>query len=428
MSEVYGNAVLNIAATHAKDGSAGLFHTRKPRKMSREFFRVTGSDVNWEISGQMQSDEIERLLGQSPLNQRGWAFQERLLAKRTLHFTTEQILFECRGYMISELHQIYHNTDAGYFPKHLFMSNWKFIVAEYSKRYLSRSEDKLVALSGIARFLQQKLDGQFSAGLWNGDLAKEIMWSCYENENPPQLYRLDPIPYRAPTWSWAATDFPINFDWTVLALGSLLGEEVDLKAVRDYHPLEPILIHDLAATCVPLGADPLGQIQYAELRLKCRPLLDRQMLLSRYPTRVRVRYDDLKLGVADQVVRDELFFGLAHQLYKLPEGYKSQAERHNEIPPVLEAVGFGDSPPNRDYHDMSMFISGIIVKPVGQTKRGYFTRLGVFAIGLSLSEYEKWRYSLAATDNIEDAANEALYEFSLGLGEDGIKQYTIVIL
>jgi len=49
-------------------------------------------------------DDPQSNLGTSPcpLSRRGWAFQERLLAPRTLHYTAEQLIWECTKFSVSE--------------------------------------------------------------------------------------------------------------------------------------------------------------------------------------------------------------------------------------------------------------------------------------------------------------------------------------
>jgi len=37
MSEIYSNAVVNLAATDAKDGSVGLFHERDVLRVARQY-------------------------------------------------------------------------------------------------------------------------------------------------------------------------------------------------------------------------------------------------------------------------------------------------------------------------------------------------------------------------------------------------------
>jgi hypothetical protein len=71
MVEVYGSAVVNIAAMNASDGSMGLFVARDAFKVERQYFQ-TGKGNVFEIVDNYMS---ERCLVDTPLPTRAWAFQ-----------------------------------------------------------------------------------------------------------------------------------------------------------------------------------------------------------------------------------------------------------------------------------------------------------------------------------------------------------------
>ncbi len=84
-----------------------------------------------------------------------------------------------------------------------FHAEWFQIVEEYSGRQLTRQNDKLVALSGIATRIQQDSGYHYLAGLWRESLLLDLLWHIDPHENP-----MPPHPrakeYMAPTWSWAS--------------------------------------------------------------------------------------------------------------------------------------------------------------------------------------------------------------------------------
>src|SRR6266536_1272484 len=110
MSQVYRNAILNIAATGASNGSEGLFHMR-------DFSKVPPLPIftNWEGRWTMGSgpnmgnkyflieyDFAAKDISDAPLNRRAWVLQERLLSSRTIHFSRRQIYWECWGNVFCE--------------------------------------------------------------------------------------------------------------------------------------------------------------------------------------------------------------------------------------------------------------------------------------------------------------------------------------
>ncbi|KAH9207793.1 heterokaryon incompatibility, partial [Leptodontidium sp. 2 PMI_412] len=77
MADIYENAELVVSATGAKDGSEGLFRERKPVQI-------------------LASDDTQDSSTFNPLLTRAWAFQEKLLATRIVHFADHELVWECK--------------------------------------------------------------------------------------------------------------------------------------------------------------------------------------------------------------------------------------------------------------------------------------------------------------------------------------------
>ncbi|KAJ3533791.1 hypothetical protein NM208_g7826 [Fusarium decemcellulare] len=77
-------------------------------------------------------------------------------------------------------------------------------------RDLTVPEDKLPAISGVASVFGSRRQDAYLAGLWEGDIQIGLLW---HSENRKGLKR--PSKFRAPSWSWAAYDGPIEtaYDW-----------------------------------------------------------------------------------------------------------------------------------------------------------------------------------------------------------------------
>jgi hypothetical protein len=77
--------------------------------------------------------------------------------------------------------------------------DWNGVVYAYSRRAISKSEDKLLAISGIAEKWAEAMGDEYLAGLWRRNLPVGLLWvSNSSGEERPY--------YRAPSWSWASTD------------------------------------------------------------------------------------------------------------------------------------------------------------------------------------------------------------------------------
>ena len=72
------------------------------------------------------------------------------------------------------------------------------VVEEYTKRKLTRVDDRLTAVGGIARVFQHHTEDTYIAGIWLEDLAQSLSWwphyglEKYETEIGPTFLGLLP--------------------------------------------------------------------------------------------------------------------------------------------------------------------------------------------------------------------------------------------
>ena len=247
MHKVYTRCYLNIAATGAKDGTEGLFATRSA---DCELKPLT---IEWLPPSHVQSAEaprpkyvltdwlfLERELLLAPLNRRGWVLQERLLAPRILHFGSRQLFWECSRGVLCERFPItlplcMRKTRAANFSSLKYAYGepipdtssgnavkaeagetegpyklWTNVVSAYSNSALSFSTDKLIALSGIAKIMEERLNDQYIVGMWRRYLASQLLWKVDDASQASGKPSTRPIPHRAPTWSWMSLDAKIH--------------------------------------------------------------------------------------------------------------------------------------------------------------------------------------------------------------------------
>ena len=107
-------------------------------------------------------------------------------------------------------------------------NGWVKLVEDYTRRKLTYGMDKLPALSGLARLIEQRTGDKYFAGLWKCHIIEDLAWTVYGRslitaasafgqggdvltdlrgsvQVPP------PSTYRAPSWSWASLDAPVIF-------------------------------------------------------------------------------------------------------------------------------------------------------------------------------------------------------------------------
>jgi hypothetical protein len=90
MHEIYRHADLNISATAANDGFGGLFQKRNPLVL----YPCTSSRRVGLVAFTSPLIRFTLEVLQGPVNRRSWVFQERMLARRVLHFCSIQIFWD----------------------------------------------------------------------------------------------------------------------------------------------------------------------------------------------------------------------------------------------------------------------------------------------------------------------------------------------
>jgi hypothetical protein len=218
MTEIYRGCAFNIAASAAGEGFLNDFSIPRPPTFTPQW----GTKENIKLHLTRQSS-FDRDVTRAPLNLRGWVLQERLLSPRILHFARYQIYWECSRTIASEEYQ-HHLPSHLYSPRARRMRGYweripadsgdrenlyvKFynVIREYSDCALTNPQDKLVAVSGIARLMQKTLKDDYVAGYWLKTLPRALLWSV---STRPQVSSA--IQYRAPSWSWASTDGELDF-------------------------------------------------------------------------------------------------------------------------------------------------------------------------------------------------------------------------
>ncbi|KAF1998879.1 HET-domain-containing protein [Amniculicola lignicola CBS 123094] len=250
MSNVYRYAYINIAVTGAAEATEGCFWERHPQAV-----KPTEFSVQWDKCEETESKRYQvvpdhhiwaQKLFNEPLNQRSWVLQERILAPRVLHFSHEQLFWECREFTACETYYRglptslqdnrliniktlslseeskddrwpakYVSTDVntnatlmgrawGAFTA-LFRpiilqevtlrstmksasvyQDWDAVVEMYSLTSLTRQCDKLVAISGLAMAVsidESNSPGDgYLAGLWQSSLPSHLLWTTATTE------------------------------------------------------------------------------------------------------------------------------------------------------------------------------------------------------------------------------------------------------
>jgi hypothetical protein len=122
---------------------------------------------------------------------------------------------------------------------------WPSIVTDYSKRRLTFPSDKLPALAGIAMVVHQNTGYQYVAGLWREAMLREVCWKAVSTlslgKGPANSYDRPGFAvaeYRAPSFSWASVDDPVELQTSSSELGkceaSLHDVQIELRGQNQF--------------------------------------------------------------------------------------------------------------------------------------------------------------------------------------------------
>ena len=110
-----------------------------------------------------------------------------------------------------------------------FHQRWFELIGTYSRGNLTQTEDKLIAIAGVAQAVQDATGFTYLAGLWAEHLLFNLLW--FVRRGPGRR----PAVYRAPSWSWAALDGNVGHDIVPetsklkMSLGDRQAEVIDWR-------------------------------------------------------------------------------------------------------------------------------------------------------------------------------------------------------
>lgn len=227
----------------------------------------------------MPTNEYHAEISKAKLSTRGWCEQERVLSPRILHFTSQQIYWDCYESMANEVWPKGHPTwnriwdvrpwtilqdlalhhgsllSEGDITPHIKyavddpMTSWYRMAYNYARTELTKPKDRLVAIAGLASAMQPYLKAKpsdYLAGVWQQSLPYGLLWSArWINRKAGTRVRSDPSDlekYQGPSWSWAS----VNWGITMEAWNTNLSPHEAIASVESYKI-------DLLSNDVPYG-------------------------------------------------------------------------------------------------------------------------------------------------------------------------------
>jgi hypothetical protein len=280
MAMIYDNAYITLCATGAKDGATGLFldrtgvhtiagtHDTIPytvyvrQMLCHATFEIAIDAKDVASTAKNRGYRPRDLPGQT----RGWIAQEQLISRRVVHFTQEELMWDCREDVACECTSIKEHMFGALSFKQFALaglhdidrawSSWYQILEDFVVRDFKYDSDRLPALSGLAQRFEESAGanlGTYCAGLWGSNFPRGLMWEtarpgkrCFDTERKGLMSS-------PPSWSWAGMK-PMSLSWPL----SLASDDIQINVfnVRTY----------------PSTADPKGMVNGGYVLLEGRLL------------------------------------------------------------------------------------------------------------------------------------------------------------
>lgn len=457
MHDIYENAHITLSASYPPKEGRGLFSKTALYQIPK---RILVKDVEGQArtlhfqSPISHPDFMEKRI--SPIWMRAWSLQERLLSPRLLIFGSDELSWQC-----SECNQCECGLDQEKTKGQLLTGSWKGpaagllqptsrkmldlvfnenasspgqlrivwrqILELYSGLHLTKPQDILLAIAGLAQSFNKRLGGlKYSAGIWYEQLTTSNAPNPQEETVLDLLWRLRyrrdarrddlPMPVIDATWSWAHIQAPIIYPFVQdkliaqYAMVVRVGGAINVpKLPEDSEEIaKQAWNHDMYTDAPPSGVTLLGRLWPTELtRITTR--------ISAEQTGERELEYHLGEPVSGSGVKEPLEAGQILVMPPPKEGASSQ-ERFERIPPVCFyadnlktvvegpvfclAMGiFRRKPINKDLQEKCIF-AGLVLEAVGHmaNKEGYDPNLTkrktdelVFRrLGLAYSTFGGW--------------------------------------
>lgn len=312
----------------------------------------------------------------SPLSRRAWTLQERLLSPRILHFGKRQVFWECKidkacetwpepkPKIVPTSQTTSRSRSEDFISQELYgitvdplHEHWDEIVEAYTDANLTKAEDKLVAISGLAKEIFNDTKDAYYAGHWRKDFIRGLFWYV---QHPK---RTGITAYRAPSWSWASVDGKVTF---------LVRRAFKYTNLCKFQTARTVGIDGTSCST--------GQIEYGFCSFRGRVMAasrcERQGISYRLVIMEELSGDGLEGSdvefYPDLITKTELSNAICLPILNYQE---TGSEKENQwTGPKKESQW---ATPKKDRKVVKSYVAGLVLQPTGEYRDEY-RRLGIF--------------------------------------------------
>ncbi|KAH7316821.1 heterokaryon incompatibility protein-domain-containing protein [Stachybotrys elegans] len=390
MGKIYINASLMISASVSKDCATGILGEHFKPKSTLPSVHLplrdapeSGTVLRLDLFD-VREESLNLIDLYAPLGTRGWTLQESFLAPRQLIYGSEQIYWDCldtvrsaRGPCAPYIDP-YNNLKRQVLlpvpessPQQVKTMLYEYyrMVDAFSRRKLTYSSDRLMAISGVVNRLHGIFGGVYLAGIWSQHLSFGLCW-----ERDSMTYERA-VPYRGPTWSWAGLESPVLYYLE--------------RILEPYHSTVKMVDHSVTLRD---EQNPFGQVTSASLTIEASvmPVLNSYQVVNldsnHDPGTIngKASFDDPRTGSrwSEAVTSTRIADGGQNErlLVTWPGEISRTIMRLNLVDAMELATEYKAAVLNtRHTHDQSIGVEaeGIILRRVSPTK-GLYERIGYF--------------------------------------------------
>ncbi|KAM0247621.1 hypothetical protein ACHAQJ_009761 [Trichoderma viride] len=358
MAEVYEQAYMTISAAIATAVPEGFLHSRYIAGEGGFRMPFTCEDGQPSAVILWQGREPDAW---EPIDKRSWCLQESILSPRVLEYGTHNIRWHCARSRADESQLRYDGwvghskTFAQLNMSHpltssidwmsledpdKFVQVWQTLVSHYTRRGLGWYQDKLLAISAIARKMSRSSNKTYMAGLWVEHLGQLLLW--HPNHGPDAKEKpCRHATYVAPSWSWGSFSGEIDFTF---------GSSMHLLELGRYE----------VVTQIP--NDEFSAVTNAQLEIKTLTF------------RARIRKGDYGWSLWDEQTQDEVDGSLRFDVAE--DAVDGEVVQDEEM--LLALVMTQDALLLKKTHD-TRSDSGVV-----------YTRIGIYTEGQRATNRPRW--------------------------------------
>ena len=322
--QYFANAELNIAATASPNPQHGILNSRDLALHSVSLtgdadglgVRPLAEDVFSLVKEPWLLQERSSI-SVKPLSLQGHAFLERITSKRTVHFTEQQMIWQCQTCLVGEDGQIGEDRDRferlcskrpfdihlglpmrqitgtnenehcrdpdialsspveGYtgvkysLDEALMDTKWYGLLEEYTQRSVYEASDRLPLLSHFAKQIHGRTNASYLAGLWaiEGQIPfRSLLWYCKGKGATANN--------GSPSWTWSSVVGAITHPAQDMhrmdhpgARCEWLPPRAQSQRLVISYPYMDSQIQILSAETRPTTADIYGKVEGGEIRI-----------------------------------------------------------------------------------------------------------------------------------------------------------------